>query len=158
MDDYSFIQVPLVDLIHGSFNHMVKDMEKEVLEMRGGKEWLNFIFQPFLSTHLNYPLNDTSEQLNFYDSSNDSIICFVACYEGYPVGFVILSTEPNYVVIIALYIEKDFRKLGVGEHTLDYIISYSKDKNVSAFVFPGNKDAKNLFERFGMKTNLMIVG
>ena len=157
MEEFSIISVPLVDLIHGSFNEMTKEMQAEVLEMRGGPEWINFVFNPFLNTHLNYPLNDLENVLTLYDSKDDTIDCFISCFEGVPVGCSIVCSSEAYSLILALYIESDFRGLGVGESTLDYIRSIYEDKKVYAFTFPGNKDSKNMFERFGMKTQLMVV-
>lgn len=158
MDDFTILNVPLVDLIHGSFNELIKDMESEVLIERGGSEWLNFVFNPFLNTHLNYPLNDLENVLTLYDSSNDKVDCYVGCFDGVPSGCAIVCSSETYCIVLTMYVEKDFRKLGLAEFMLNYVQSVHENKHLYAFTFPGNKDSKNLYERFGLKTQIMTVG
>lgn len=59
-----------------------------------------------------------------------------------------------------LYVEPEARELGLGEELLEQLTAYARRvgvERIESTALPGDRETKNLFERFGMKARLLVV-
>lgn len=97
-----------------------------------------------------------------YDSWNADHIkkCrFVAEYDGYVVGFAVLSptsTRSIYqgVVEISIYIDSNYQKQGIGSKLMEVLIPASERENfwtIYSSIFPENIGSRRLHENAGFR-------
>ena len=63
-------------------------------------------------------------------------------------------------VIGDLYVEPDFRGVGVGEAMMGLLVDWCEDQGcfgVDSVALPGNRATKNFFETFGLVTRALVV-
>jgi GNAT superfamily N-acetyltransferase len=71
-----------------------------------------------------------------------------------------LRTGSLLAVITDLYVEPDFRELGVGEAMLDEVVAWAEAKGcigIDAVALPGMRETKNFFESFGLVARAIVV-
>jgi ribosomal protein S18 acetylase RimI-like enzyme len=88
----------------------------------------------------------------------------VGCIEGVVVGYGLAylspTTDGQLCMIDELVVHPRAQAIGVGSEILAHVRSWAVDRNCQAIesqVLPGNRAAKNFFERVGMKTRKMRV-
>ena len=63
-------------------------------------------------------------------------------------------------VVHQLFVEEAARELGVGEALLDTAIGFARARGcfaIESLALPGDRDLKNLFERFGLVARAIVV-
>jgi len=95
---------------------------------------------------------------------DDSQALVVGCIDGEVVGFARAGLSPTRTsqlcMIEELIVHPDARAIGVGSEILAVVRSWAVDQgceSIESQVLPGNRAAKNFFERVGMKTRKMRV-
>ncbi|MFN8038078.1 MAG: GNAT family N-acetyltransferase [Acidimicrobiales bacterium] len=81
------------------------------------------------------------------------------------VGYGIVRTEVLHdgtllAVVDDLYVEPGAREIGVGELVMDELLAWATDRGcvgIDALALPGNRAAKNFFERFGLTARAIVV-
>ncbi len=63
-------------------------------------------------------------------------------------------------VVGDLYVEPDFRGVGVGEAMMGLLVDWCEEQGcfgVDSVALPGNRETKNFFETFGLVTRALVV-
>ncbi len=114
-------------------------------DQRGGPEWL-------------------SENPSF-DALAESAVdtTSVALIDDVVVGWCHMRLgPPNAVALVDwIYVTPEARELGFGEELLNDAIDRARAAGatrIESCALPGDRETKNMFERFGMKARLLIVG
>ena len=89
----------------------------------------------------------------------------LGCIDTVPVGLLVTHLEAlddgtPLAVVVALYVEPEGRKVGVGSALLEAAISWAAARGcggIDATVLPGNRDGKNFFEMHGMVARAIRV-
>jgi GNAT superfamily N-acetyltransferase len=71
-----------------------------------------------------------------------------------------LRTGARLAVVTDLYVEPDFRELGVGEAMLDEVVAWAEAQGcigIDAVALPGMRETKNFFESFGLVARAIVV-
>lgn len=71
-----------------------------------------------------------------------------------------IRTGEKHIIIDALYVDPDARKVGLGEAMMDQIIAWAKEqgaKTLDAHALPGDRNTKNFFEMSGFKARLIVM-
>jgi GNAT superfamily N-acetyltransferase len=71
-----------------------------------------------------------------------------------------LQDASRIAVIEDLYVEPDARSVGVGEAMMDAVLAWAANagcRGIEAGVLPGNRAAKNFFERYGLTARAITV-
>jgi len=85
--------------------------------------------------------------------------------DGLAVGLAVVRAERlrsggTLGVITDLYVEPDFRELGVGEAMLGAVLAWAEERGcagVDALALPGMRATKNFFESFGLVARAIVV-
>ena len=122
-------------------------------EERGGRWLLDHDREqtPAIDEHTK-ALNGTSSAL------------FVGCIDDVVVGYAAAVLSPTVdgqlCMVDELVVHPQARAIGVGSAILALVHQWAVDNQcqaIESFVLPGNRAAKNFFERVGMKTRKMRV-
>ena len=87
----------------------------------------------------------------------------IASFEKLPVGFAhaCRSSHASRIAVVEdLFVEAGFRELGVGEALMNHLVSWASEQGcvgIEAMALPGSREAKNFFERFGLKARRIVV-
>jgi ribosomal protein S18 acetylase RimI-like enzyme len=81
------------------------------------------------------------------------------------VGYATVSVEElrdgsRLGVLHEIYVEPGAREVGVGEALMDEVVAWCRGqrcRGVDSLVLPGNREAKNFFERFGLTARAIVV-
>lgn len=80
---------------------------------------------------------------------------------GYGIArFNVLRDGGRLGVIGDLYVEPDFRGVGVGEAMMGLLVDWCEDQGcfgVDSVALPGNRETKNFFETFGLVARALVV-
>jgi len=68
-------------------------------------------------------------------------------------GFCVVSD----LLIVALYVLPEFRRRGVARLLLDFVFDLG-DPPCDAWVLPGDRESKSLYENLGWKARLLTMG
>lgn len=96
---------------------------------------------------------------------DDGALVLAGTYDDVVVGYAVAHTEPlrdgtTLAVVDAVYVEPPAREVGVGEALLEAVLTWADARGcrgVDALVLPGNRSAKNFFERFGLVARAILV-
>lgn len=115
---------------------------------RGGPEWL-----------AEHPMADES----LFDPPAGAGRLAVATIDEVVVGWcrTELGAGAGSAVVEWIYVTPGARGLGLGEELLDDAIAAARSAGaarIESSALPGDRETKNMFERFGMKARLLIVG
>jgi GNAT superfamily N-acetyltransferase len=131
----------------------------ELRQQRGGEMWLAHLVQdPVDQVRLDALLDD------------DEVEVVVGTVDDVPVGYAVARLEdvrvpatgaPGRVATIEqLYVEPAARAVGVGEALVEHVLAWARTHaclGVEGFALPGDRDTKNLFERFGLVARAILV-
>ena len=88
----------------------------------------------------------------------------VGCIDDVVVGYAVASlsatVDGQLCMIDELVVHPEARAIGVGSAMLERVHAWAVENDcqaIESFVLPGNRAAKNFFERVGMKTRKMRV-
>ncbi len=71
-----------------------------------------------------------------------------------------IPAGPKIGKISELYVQPEARDIGVGEDILAALLDWVKAagcQGVEGTALPGNREMKGIFERFGIKTRMLVV-
>ncbi len=103
----------------------------------------------------------------FFDDlvGDDDALVVVGTLDAIVVGMAVarmdhLRTSEPIVRFDLLWVEPEAREVGVGEAIINFLASWAADRGaigMDAFALPGNREAKNLFERTGFVARLLVM-
>lgn len=123
--------------------------EQELRDQRGG-ELLFDLDRPLIEPRDAAAGTDLLEAVGLVD---DVVVGFARCR-------VLVVGAQRVAMIDTLYVHPDARGIGVGAEMLGRVRRWASDRScahLESQVLPGNRDAKNFFERMGMVTRRMQV-
>ena len=131
--------------------HALRD---ELAEERGGPLWATRESQP-------EPLDD----LLAARLDSDDAVVLVGTYDGATVGYGTawvdhLRDGSRLGVIDEIYVEPEARAVGVGETLVQRLVEFCRAAGcagVDATALPGDREAKNFFERAGFSARLLVM-
>lgn len=97
--------------------------------------------------------------------ADDDALIALGTLDGTPVGFVSASIRQNrsgerLAIVSDMFVEPEARELGVGEALMVAAVDWARSAGctgMDASVLPGSREAKNFFERSGLKARRIIV-
>jgi len=99
---------------------------------------------------------------DYLESEDKSIL--IGEYDHVPVGFMLLHlfhiNDDIAARVDEVFVHKDMREVGVGEHLMDAAINWAKGneaKHILGRTFPGDRHMKNFYERFKITARLIEV-
>lgn len=132
---------------------LAQHLRREVLDERGGSLWA-----------LREGAGVGSDRLVDRIGSPDTLVV-VGTVDEVPVGYSVVSIErlrdgSRLGVIEELFTEPDARAVGVGEAMLDAVLDFcvrEQCRGVDAGALPGQREAKNFFERAGFTARRLVM-
>ncbi len=98
------------------------------------------------------------------DGATAKAQCLVGVVGDAVAGYALVATEAGpygkLAMLHELYVHPDMREIGVGDAILGFARAWATARGcveIESQVLPGNRSAKNFFERAGMVTRLMRV-
>ncbi len=99
------------------------------------------------------------------DLADPAVRIVVGEVDGLVVGMAVvrreqLRTGSRLAVITDLFVDPDFRELGVGEAMLDEVVAWAEEQGcigIDAVALPGMRETKNFFESFGLVARAIVV-
>jgi GNAT superfamily N-acetyltransferase len=91
---------------------------------------------------------------------NPSAAAFTAELDSQPVGYSIAELRNGVVQVERIFVEFGFRELGLGDAMLEALMAWGLSRNahaIEALALPGDRETKNMFERYGVKARALIV-
>jgi GNAT superfamily N-acetyltransferase len=88
------------------------------------------------------------------------VACIVATWDEVIVGYGVIAIEHGIAMVQAIFVEPEARELGLGELLLDELIGWARQMDadfLEAIALPGDRETKNMYERFGIKARALIV-
>ena len=76
------------------------------------------------------------------------------------VAYAVAGTKQNVATVTHLYVHPEARDVGIGEAMIEELLAWAPStgaKALEATALPGDRQTKNLFERFGMKARAITV-
>ncbi|MEZ5216899.1 MAG: GNAT family N-acetyltransferase [Ilumatobacteraceae bacterium] len=87
-------------------------------------------------------------------------VVLIGEYEGVPVGILAARLVGQIIRIDLVYVEPEFRELGLGDGLLAAAMETGRRRGalaVEATALPGDRETKNLYERAGVKARAITV-
>jgi len=121
---------------------------------RGGEMYLlRDVRQPPLAPMIAEALGDPNQ------------LVLIGTLDDAPVGYALSRLEDwhdgsTVAVVDEIYVEQAGRQLGVGECLVLTVLDWAAERGcrgVQATALPGDRDTKNLFERFGLVARAIVV-
>lgn len=133
---------------------LARELRRELLGQRGGPLWATREARP-------EPLDDAFAEL----SRRDDALVMVGTTEGAVVGYGVARLEllrdgTHLGVIDEIYVEPEARAVGVGELLVERLFGFCTDAGcigVDATALPGDRQAKNFFERAGFTARSLVM-
>ena len=133
---------------------LARDLRAELRSSRGGTLWETREARP-------EPLDDAVVEL----SNRDDALVVVGTTEEAVVGYGIARWEvlrdgTRLGVIEEIYVEPEARAVGVGELLVEQLVAFCTDAGcvgVDATALPGDRQAKNFFERAGFTARSLVM-
>lgn len=93
------------------------------------------------------------------DINNDYVInhvynqTFIVLDDEKIIGFIIFALIYDRCELIDLYVDKNYRRMGIAKELIEIMLENSKEcNNISLEVRKDNVEAYNLYSKFGFKT------
>jgi GNAT superfamily N-acetyltransferase len=121
------------------------EARRALTDQRGGPEWMSE----------NLELQARPESIGERTT--------VALIDDVVVGtcHTVLGAPSGVALVDWIYVTPEARELGLGEEMLNDAIEAATAAGatrIESCALPGDRETKNMFERFGMKARLLIVG
>ncbi|WP_208028566.1 GNAT family N-acetyltransferase [Rhabdothermincola sediminis] len=138
----------------GTIAALVRQAVAELRPQRGGDLWASRVARA-------EPVDDQLAAA-LADADHEVLVGMI---DGTTVGYAVAHTERLrdgrlLGVVDDVYVEPDARGVGVGEALMDRLLEWATERGCSgldAMVLPGNRAAKNFFERFGLTARAIVV-
>ncbi len=139
----------------GSILELQRHFETEILEERGGTLWVAQIADKYGALEVRFERYRSSEQFR----------CAIASFHNAIAGYAATQIEsgtvaPTVANVLELYVEPEFRNLGIGEALIADASDWGRKHNagyLESSVLPGARISKNFFEAHAMKARLLRV-
>ena len=99
--------------------------------------------------------------INYYFESNNNINSnkYVLYAEGYEIGYSILNEDNSYWDLYEIYINEEFRELGLGTKLFQFILKEcnKNNKSIRTYTLPSDRKAKNFYESNRITARLLIM-
>ncbi len=98
--------------------------------------------------------------INYYfELNNNNSIKYVLYAEGNEVGYSILTDENSYWNLFEIYINEEFRELGLGTKLFKYILNEcnKNKKTIRTYTLPSDRKAKNFYESNRITARVLIM-
>ena len=98
--------------------------------------------------------------INYYfESNNKNSIKYVLYSEGQEIGYANLTEENSYWNLYEIYINEDFRELGLGTKIFQYILNdcNKNNKTIRTYTLPSDRKAKNFYESNKITARVLIM-
>lgn len=85
----------------------------------------------------------------------------IGTLDGEPQGILLWSEKDSIMTIEVLYVDPNSRNLGLGERLVNGAIAHARTagmKRVLGRALPGDRETKNVFERTGLVSQVIVVG
>ena len=85
----------------------------------------------------------------------------LASHQDDPRGIVLWTERETDVTIDVLFVRHDSRNLGLGERLVNDTVAHARSlgvRQVLGRALPGDRETKNVFERTGLVSQVIIVG
>jgi L-amino acid N-acyltransferase YncA len=136
---------------------LIDDARRELTPTRGGALWAGRDASP-------PPHRPRLEALLDRVAAGSAIVT-CGTLDDHVVGLAIAVTESlrdgsTLAVVEELYVEAGARAVGVGEAMMHALLAWAETagcQGIDASVLPGNRAAKNFFERFGLTARAITV-
>jgi len=133
---------------------LARELRAELRASRGGLLWETREARP-------EPLDDAVAEL----SNRDDALVVVGTTEDVVVGYGIARWEvlrdgTRLGVIEEIYVEPEARAVGVGELLVEQLVAFCTEAGcvgVDATALPGDRQAKNFFERAGFTARSLVM-
>lgn len=124
----------------------------EISSQRGGKI--------YLETEIRSDFSNLAEEIK-----NPNTHILVGIYEDVIVGWgfaEIYTTDDDSKIarVRELFVQSEARGIGVGEELLSKLLDWATENKCSGIegtALPGNREAKGIFERFGIKARMLTL-
>ncbi|MCU1346737.1 MAG: acetyltransferase family protein [Acidimicrobiia bacterium] len=92
-------------------------------------------------------------------------LVLVGTLDDVPVGYALIRLErlpdrSTMAMVDEIYVEPAGRQVGIGEGLVTAVLAWAGERQcrgVGATALPGDRDTKNLFERFGLVARAIVV-
>ncbi len=98
--------------------------------------------------------------INYYfESNNNNSNKYVLYAEGYEIGYSILNEENSYWDLYEIYINEEFRELGLGTKLFQFILKEcnKNNKSIRTYTLPSDRKAKNFYESNRITARVLIM-
>ena len=136
----------LVELAHA--------LRVELGEERGGPLWSTREARPEPLDAAFRALLDRSDAVMLVGTYDDAVVGFGAAHVED------LRDGSRLGVIDEIYVQPEARAVGVGETLVERLVAFCRDAGclgVDATALPGDREAKNFFERAGFSARLLVM-
>lgn len=85
----------------------------------------------------------------------------IASHDGEACGLILWTRSGSDMTIEVLYVEPRSRNIGLGERLVTEALDYAKSHGstrVLGRALPGDRETKNVFERTGLVSQIIVVG
>ena len=98
--------------------------------------------------------------INYYfESNNNNSNKYVLYADGYEIGYSILNEENSYWDLYEIYINEEFRELGLGTKLFQFILKECNKNNkaIRTYTLPSDRKAKNFYESNRITARVLIM-
>ncbi len=98
--------------------------------------------------------------INYYFESNkNNSIKYVLYSEGHEIGYSNLKEENSYWNLYEIYINEEFRELGLGTKLFQFILKEcnKNKKTIRTYTLPSDRKAKNFYESNRITARVLIM-
>ncbi len=95
----------------------------------------------------------------YFQSNNNNSINYVLYAEGYEIGYTSLNEENSYWDLYEIYINEEFRELGLGTKLFQFILKEcnKNKKTIRTYTLPSDRKAKNFYESNRITARVLIM-
>ncbi len=95
----------------------------------------------------------------YFKLRNNNSIIFVLYAEGHEVGYSKVVIDNDYWNLYEIYINEEFRELGLGTKLFRFISKESKKnkKSIRTYTLPSDRKAKNFYESNRITARILIM-
>ena len=98
--------------------------------------------------------------INYYfESNNNNSNKYVLYAKGYEIGYSILNEDNSYWDLYEIYINEEFRELGLGTKLFQFILKEcnKNNKSIRTYTLPSDRKAKNFYESNRITARVLIM-
>ena len=101
-----------------------------------------------------------NELVNYYFNLNlNNSIIYVLYAEAFEIGYSKIINDDRYWNVYEIYINEDFRELGLGTKIFQYILNEcnKNNKTIRTYTLPSDRKAKNFYESNKITARVLIM-